>query len=77
MATLNEGGFDADVVAAAIQTDDVKKRLIDVTQAAVDQGLFGVPTMIIGKEMHFGQDRLDWIERALKRETKGDVQAEP
>ncbi|MEM9626760.1 MAG: 2-hydroxychromene-2-carboxylate isomerase [Pseudomonadota bacterium] len=66
MATLRDGGFDADAVAATIQTDDVKKRLIDVTQAAADRGLFGVPTMIVGDDMHFGQDRLDWVERALE-----------
>lgn len=66
MRTLREGGFDADAIAAAIQTDDIKQRLIQVTQDAADRGLFGVPTMFAGGEMHFGQDRLDWIERTLK-----------
>ncbi|MGI9417539.1 MAG: 2-hydroxychromene-2-carboxylate isomerase [Geminicoccaceae bacterium] len=68
MATLNDGGFDADAIAAAIQTDPIKQRLIRVTQDAVDQGVFGVPTMIVDGETHFGQDRLDWVERALERQ---------
>lgn len=67
MATLRDGGFDADAVAAAIQTDRIKQRLIQVTQDAVDQGIFGVPSMVVDEEMHFGQDRLDWVEAALTR----------
>ncbi|NJO36760.1 MAG: 2-hydroxychromene-2-carboxylate isomerase [Rhizobiales bacterium] len=67
MATLRDGGFDAEAVAAAIQTDSIKKRLIEVTQEAADQGIFGVPSMIVAGELHFGQDRLDWVEDALRR----------
>jgi 2-hydroxychromene-2-carboxylate isomerase len=67
MATLADGGFDADAAAAAIQTGEIKKRLIDVTQDAVDQGIFGVPAMVVDGELHFGQDRLDWVEAALKK----------
>jgi 2-hydroxychromene-2-carboxylate isomerase len=65
MKTLTTGGFDADAVAAAIQEGEIKQGLIRVTQAAVDRGVFGVPTMFVGDEMHFGQDRLAWVERAL------------
>ena len=65
MKVLRAGGFDADAVAGAIQTDAIKQRLIQVTQDAVDQGVFGVPTMFVDGEMHFGQDRLDWVEQAL------------
>ncbi|MCP5083093.1 MAG: 2-hydroxychromene-2-carboxylate isomerase [Alphaproteobacteria bacterium] len=62
---LTEGGFDAGELVAAVQEPDVKGQLIEATEAAVSKGLFGVPTMILDGEMHFGQDRLDWIERAL------------
>ncbi|NNF78864.1 MAG: 2-hydroxychromene-2-carboxylate isomerase [Rhizobiales bacterium] len=62
---LTEGGFDAGELVAAVQEPDVKRQLIEVTDAAVAKGLFGVPSMIVGDEMHFGQDRLDWVERAL------------
>jgi 2-hydroxychromene-2-carboxylate isomerase len=33
----------------------------------VARGVFGAPTMFIGDEMHFGQDRLDFVAQALAR----------
>lgn len=71
MATLDENGFDAEAVRAAIQTDAIKQTLLRSTTDAAERGLFGVPTMIVGNEMHFGQDRLDWIEQALQRPQPG------
>ena len=62
---LTEGGFDASALVAAVQEPEVKGQLIEATEAAVEKGLFGVPTMMVDGQMHFGQDRLDWIERAL------------
>ncbi len=64
-AALTAAGLDADAMAAAIRTDDVKQALIAATRQAADRGVFGVPTMIVGDALHFGQDRLDWVERAL------------
>ncbi len=65
MSVLADAGFDAQVVADAIQTSEVKQVLIGETAAAVDRGAFGVPTMIVDGVMHFGQDRLDWVRDAL------------
>ena len=65
MAVLAENGFDAEEVAAAIQTDAIKQGLIKATEDAANQGVFGVPTMIVDGVLHFGQDRLDWVERAI------------
>jgi len=60
-----QAGFDPDAFVAGIQDPAVKQSLIDETNRAVERGAFGVPTMYVGDEMHFGQDRLDWVERAL------------
>ncbi|MGI9436083.1 MAG: 2-hydroxychromene-2-carboxylate isomerase [Geminicoccaceae bacterium] len=65
MATLKEGGFDAEMVASTIQEPEVKQALIQATQTAVDRGAFGVPTIFVADQMHFGQDRLDFVEQAL------------
>lgn len=65
MDVLKEDGFDADAVASAIQSDAIKQDLIEATAEAADSGVFGVPTMIVGDQLHFGQDRLDWIEHTL------------
>lgn len=35
------------------------------TQAAIDAGVFGAPSYVIDGEIFWGQDRLDFVERAL------------
>jgi 2-hydroxychromene-2-carboxylate isomerase len=44
-----------------------KEKLKVTTDEAVARGVFGAPTFFVGNEMHFGQDRLDFVEEALKR----------
>lgn len=66
-AVVEEAGLDAPAMAEAIQQPEVKQALIDATQIGVDRGIFGAPTMFVGDEMHFGQDRLDWVEAALAK----------
>ena len=35
------------------------------TQAAIDVGVFGAPSYVVDGEIFWGQDRLDFVERAL------------
>jgi len=37
------------------------------TQAAIDAGVFGAPSYVVNGEIFWGQDRLDFVERALAR----------
>ena len=37
------------------------------TQAALDRGVFGAPSYVIGDEIFWGQDRLPFVERRLAR----------
>jgi 2-hydroxychromene-2-carboxylate isomerase len=37
-------------------------------QQAVERGVFGAPTFFIDGQMHWGQDRLDFVKEALKRQ---------
>ena len=67
-STIANAGIDAAAFANAVQLADIKKALIDETNRAVERGAFGAPTMFIDNVMHFGQDRLAWIERALSGE---------
>ena len=49
-----------------IGTDETKARLIANTQELMDRGGFGSPTFFIDeKDMYFGNDRLQLIEKAL------------
>jgi 2-hydroxychromene-2-carboxylate isomerase len=35
------------------------------TQAAIEHGVFGMPTFVVDGELFWGKDRLDILERAL------------
>jgi 2-hydroxychromene-2-carboxylate isomerase len=64
---LRKAGFDPAALLAAIGTPEVKDRLRANTEEAVARGVFGAPTFFIGKTMHFGQDRLDFVEEDVKK----------
>jgi 2-hydroxychromene-2-carboxylate isomerase len=57
--------IDYDRLAARAQEAEVKKRLIELTQNAVDRGAFGSPTFFVGEEMFFGKDQLRDVEEAI------------
>ncbi len=63
--TLTATGFDAETLFTRTQEQPIKDKLITATEAAVDRGVFGVPTMFVHDEMFFGQDHLDMVEQAL------------
>ncbi len=65
-AVLQAAGFDAAAVLAMASAQSTKDRLKAVTQEAVDRGVFGAPTMFVGGEMFWGQDRLDFVREALQ-----------
>lgn len=64
-AVLHEAGFDAAAMLALVSQQDVKDRLKVLTQRAVQRGIFGAPTMFVGEQMFWGQDRLDFVREAL------------
>src|ERR1700722_11539642 len=62
---FKSSGIDIDRLIARAQHDDVKKRLIDLTNDAVARGAFGSPTFFVGEEMFFGKDQLRDVEEAI------------
>ena len=69
-AVLTSAGLDAAKVGALIQDQDVKDRLKATTDEAVARGVFGAPTCFVDNMMFFGNDRLPFVEMALKGELK-------
>jgi 2-hydroxychromene-2-carboxylate isomerase len=57
--------IDFDRLFARSQQPDVKNRLLELTQDAVNRGAFGSPTFFVGKEMFFGKDQLRDVEEAI------------
>jgi len=43
----------------------VHERYESYTQMAIDAGVFGAPSYVLADEIFWGQDRLDFVERAL------------
>ena len=68
-AAFRASGLDIDRLMARAQQDDVKKRLIDLTNDAVNRGAFGSPTFFVGKEMFFGKDQLRDVEEEIVEQT--------
>ncbi len=62
---LADVGFEADELAEMAADPQVKEALKAATQRAVDRGVFGAPTLFVGDEMFWGQDRLDFVRAAL------------
>ncbi len=58
-------GLDRDEVRAAAADADVKLRLRVATDAAYERGVFGVPTVAVGGELFWGDDRLEDAARLV------------
>ena len=61
--------IDPDLFITRCEDDEIKRQLINMTQNALDRGVFGAPSFYIGDELYWGKDRMDFIEDALQ---KGD-----
>ena len=64
-ATLTGAGFEPAALLALSAEPEVKEALKARTDAAVQRGIFGAPTMFVGDQMFWGQDRLDFVRDAL------------
>jgi 2-hydroxychromene-2-carboxylate isomerase len=62
---LTEHGFDPEEVLALANDESVKTALKDKTEQAVQRGVFGAPSLFVGKQLFFGQDRLEFVREAL------------
>ncbi len=68
-AAFKASGLDIDRLMARAQQDEVKKRLIDLTNDAVNRGAFGSPTLFVGTEMFVGKDQLRDVEESIIEQT--------
>jgi 2-hydroxychromene-2-carboxylate isomerase len=59
-------GLDPAQALAAIEEPAIKDALRAHTDAAIQRGAFGAPTMFVGNALFWGNDRLHHVERALR-----------
>lgn len=65
-AVLAENGLPAARIEDAHSQAAHERYEVD-TEQAIAAGVFGAPTYVIGGELFWGQDRLDFVERRLAR----------
>ena len=63
-AVLQALGLPASLLAASREAD-VQQAYEANTREAIELGVFGAPTYVVGGEMFWGQDRLDFLARKL------------
>jgi 2-hydroxychromene-2-carboxylate isomerase len=63
---LEKAGLDAARILERCSEPGIKEALKASTAEAVERGAFGAPTYFVGDEMFFGNDRLPFVEEALR-----------
>jgi 2-hydroxychromene-2-carboxylate isomerase len=58
LAAAREAGLDPDEVSEGIGRPEIKERLKGNTEEALARGVTGIPTVAIGDELFWGDDRL-------------------
>lgn len=64
-ALLDDAGLDAAAHLSATESDTIKDELRANTDEAIRRGAFGAPTIFVGDEMFFGNDRFEFVRAAL------------
>ena len=61
--------FKIDFVKLSVlaKSEKVSKIYSDNTEEAIQKNVFGAPTYIFNNELFWGQDRIEFLERALKK----------
>jgi 2-hydroxychromene-2-carboxylate isomerase len=60
-------GLDAAALLAHAGSAEVAALYVMQSQEAIARGVFGSPTYALDDELFWGQDRLDFLDRALAR----------
>ncbi len=66
LAAGAEAGLDPDEVREGVQRHEIKERLKANTEEALARGVTGIPTVAIGDELYWGDDRLEEAAAAAR-----------
>ena len=59
LEAARRAGLDADALAEAIEGEEVKRELRAMTDRRLAAGVFGVPSIVIGEELYWGDESLE------------------
>ncbi|CCE09071.1 conserved hypothetical protein [Bradyrhizobium sp. STM 3843] len=65
ISAITSSGLDGAKLFARAQGPQVKAKLLENTQRAVERGAFGSPTFFVGDEMFFGKEQLRDVEEMI------------
>ncbi len=74
---LRRAGHAPEPVLAAIREEGPKDELRRLTDLAIARGVFGAPAFWVDGELYWGQDRMDFVERALGGAPRPLVETRP
>jgi 2-hydroxychromene-2-carboxylate isomerase len=64
-------GLDGAALTRAARSAEIESRYQSYTDEAIERGVFGAPTFIVDDEVFWGQDRLEFVQRALEQQAPG------
>jgi 2-hydroxychromene-2-carboxylate isomerase len=64
---LSATGLDGERLVARAADQEIKDELRKNTDLALARGVFGVPTIFVGERSFWGNDRLEFVESALRQ----------
>ncbi len=65
VGAIERSGESVDDLLAAANHSNVQDIIIENSEQAVNKGVFGVPSYVVGEEVFWGQDRLEFLNLFL------------
>lgn len=62
-----ENQLDGEALLAQSEQDEMTETIAQDSQAAINRGVFGAPSYLYQDQLFWGQDRLDFLDRALEK----------
>jgi 2-hydroxychromene-2-carboxylate isomerase len=66
-STVESLGVDFAAFEKLAASDEIGEELAASTNTGIERGVFGVPMIIVGDELFWGKDRMDFVEDELRR----------
>ncbi|MFQ5515256.1 MAG: 2-hydroxychromene-2-carboxylate isomerase [Myxococcota bacterium] len=66
---LEGAGLDADAALERARSDELAQHLERETRDAIARGVFGVPTIFVGDEMFWGNDRFELVRYYIQKQS--------
>ena len=70
IGVLDKADFGSSLLLERANSVEYISKLEKSTNAAAKRGVFGSPTVFVGEEMFFGNDRLDFVAEAVRAAAK-------